>query len=782
LTISGECRHPADIEWAKQQSTSFRSRLNQQSEQQQQVYKSSLIYTGTSWDEWNDPHCGVRKRLIDKIRPYWKKKKKDADDSLLLWETLTEDSLLEALINEFESQSVVHIQSTMTLLIHQNEFANTIQRALQRVHHPTAKVRLQFRDKLERLQIIVQQQTMTFQRYANHFQMNEAALPFHIQSVQDWWPIQQFPTTKELNQKHDNHHPPKKRKRIRIDEEDDPDNQNVVNKTVKDDKFTKGGAAASKSNSGLVVKVVERPQNECPINHDNKSQQNSAETTSIRQIKQSYGVGPDQLAQSHDILASEELYSQTVADQIDQAYWEQEQIRDAQRIVKQRQQEYQQLLLLLQQKKWKQKHGGGSSHMEEELWNAREMLREACMSAGDLLLSKSPAQALDYFVQAKQIVQVQQQNSHVITVDNEQEDGSYFRRNLILVLGQAQINCGIAHVEMGWQDALRSHRHFTNAIALFDETMESANQLQEQANKDGVDADIRQAHNLQQLAFRWKGTALWHSSPSSTKPQQNKELAFDMFCKADHILDLYGNDCEFQLERYHAWTSWVDLVIQTMEQMSIRSSSPEWRDRLEEFFEIGIQNAIQTSTILQTKWHENFGPWEEEGIIILTAAQLLESRKEFRLWMKQQIDSALRPLSDSTIHADNNNNNLRKGSLFVSRGDVQSGSYSMSKRPFVLNPQGFQNQKNPNRRRRSPYNLGGTGYSNMGVSAKSPPTAAATAPTPRPKYRPWGDIMIDARTGQWIPKLVYPAVAPEMPAHIKEILDRRRTQDHASEG
>jgi hypothetical protein len=108
----------------------------------------------------------------------------------------------------------------------------------------------------------------------------------------------------------------------------------------------------------------------------------------------------------------------------------------------------------------------------------------------------------------------------------------------------------------------------------------------------------------------------------------------------------------------------------------------------------------------------------------------------------------------------------------------------MSKRPFVLNPQGFQKQKKLHRR--SPYNLGGTEYNNMGVSAATAaaacPIAAFGTPVTRPKYRPWGDIMIDARTGHWIPKLVYPAVAPEMPAHIKKILDRRRKQDHAVEG
>jgi hypothetical protein len=108
----------------------------------------------------------------------------------------------------------------------------------------------------------------------------------------------------------------------------------------------------------------------------------------------------------------------------------------------------------------------------------------------------------------------------------------------------------------------------------------------------------------------------------------------------------------------------------------------------------------------------------------------------------------------------------------------------MSKQPFVLNPQGFQKQKNHHRQ--SPYNLGGTGYSNMGVSA---PTSAAASPiatsaTPKmqPKYRPWGDIMVDAQTGHWIPNLVYLAVAPKIPAHIKENLDRRRKQDQAVKG
>jgi hypothetical protein len=148
---------------------------------------------------------------------------------------------------------------------------------------------------------------------------------------------------------------------------------------------------------------------------------------------------------------------------------------------------------------------------------------------------------------------------------------------------------------MGWKDTLQ----FTNAMPFFDDTIES--------KSDGVDADLQQAQNLQQLAFRWKGT----------------------ICRADGILGSYENDENFQLERYHTWTTWVDLVTQTMEEMSFPLSTLEWRDRLEEFFEIGIQNAIKTSTILQSIRPDNFGPLEDQELIILTPAQLLASRKEF---------------------------------------------------------------------------------------------------------------------------------------------------------
>jgi hypothetical protein len=66
-----------------------------------------------------------------------------------------------------------------------------------------------------------------------------------------------------------------------------------------------------------------------------------------------------------------------------------------------------------------------------------------------------------------------------------------------------------------------------------------------------------------------------------------------------------------------------------MEQISIQLSMLEWRNWLEEFFEIGLQSAIQMSTILQSIWLDNFGLLEDQEIVILTAAQLLESCKEF---------------------------------------------------------------------------------------------------------------------------------------------------------
>jgi hypothetical protein len=66
-----------------------------------------------------------------------------------------------------------------------------------------------------------------------------------------------------------------------------------------------------------------------------------------------------------------------------------------------------------------------------------------------------------------------------------------------------------------------------------------------------------------------------------------------------------------------------------MEQISIQLSMLEWRNWLEEFFEIGLQSGIQMSTILQSIWLDNFGLLEDQEIVILTAAQLLESCKEF---------------------------------------------------------------------------------------------------------------------------------------------------------
>jgi hypothetical protein len=87
---------------------------------------------------------------------------------------------------------------------------------------------------------------------------------------------------------------------------------------------------------------------------------------------------------------------------------------------------------------------------------------------------------------AKGIVQIQQQNSHIIIVmgKNEEEDnGPFFQCNLIVELGQAQINCGIAHMEIGWKDALWSRLHFTNAIPCFNDAIKSANNLHEQSKK-----------------------------------------------------------------------------------------------------------------------------------------------------------------------------------------------------------------------------------------------------------------------------------------------------------
>jgi hypothetical protein len=128
-----------------------------------------------------------------------------------------------------------------------------------------------------------------------------------------------------------------------------------------------------------------------------------------------------------------------------------------------------------------------------------------------LVESKSPQQALEYFPHAKGIVQIQQQNSFVIIVTGKEEDddiGPFFRRNLVLVLGQAQVNCGIAHMEMGWKDALQSQLHFTNAMPFFDDAIESANNLHEQSNSYGVDDGIYSVRMKMTMNSNWKGTIL----------------------------------------------------------------------------------------------------------------------------------------------------------------------------------------------------------------------------------------------------------------------------------
>ena len=204
-----------------------------------------------------------------------------------------------------------------------------------------------------------------------------------------------------------------------------------------------------------------------------------------------------------------------------------------------------------------------ADHVNDELnsanvniWNGREVLREAYMSAGDVLLwsverrkeeqgntndddtdpqgvsTKTLQKAIQYFKAANDLV-VQQQKLHKIMnpdASNDNVSYTFFCRNLLLLQTKAQINIGIGHIQLGihgyrsdrdpsrrmqFQMAVQECQIAYDMIKGMDHTSYwPVPEVKKSTDSDDDDQIVRrdqlEALQLGAFAIRWKATALWY--------------------------------------------------------------------------------------------------------------------------------------------------------------------------------------------------------------------------------------------------------------------------------
>jgi hypothetical protein len=709
LTVSGECRHAGDRTAA--QSTPFPSRLHDNPA----LYTPTNVYSGTAWDEWNDAVCGLRTRLCG---PQLLRIDYDA-----LVEPGRPAAVFEDMVSQTE-QTLIGMQSDFTRL----------KAKMERVY----SAKIVWRDRMEQLIIMggggTAAQRVQLERVGSQFQVHKA---LGVCTMEEWEVLMK-PRPIETKEK------TKKKKRIIVDSDDDNDD-NFVDETLKkpttetESQVLHSTVLPLDNDHGLQVKITE-PKKDTGLPQVN---------VSVNEIKQTMGVDIQQLEAARMEVEGEEEQARIEADAIDDA--EPELSSDeAKRRVKRARKAYERALL----------------HRDDtEVWNARELLREELMRAGDILLSSTATTsaivtttttrkkddreiALSYFDSAAALVRSQQQ------LDQKLGHDPYFALNLLLLLCRAKINIALACLQLAERYLCRSPRREEYLQRACQEAEAAIQQAQQMSQASEDCADLLRAFQLHALAMRNKGVALWHlqrrkeaqesfqaagTSPSHISPAGSTE--------DDPIL------LECQLERYNAWTTFADLAIGVLERADVTAI------RENETFYSEMFQMVQGAMFGASSASSDIRILTDEATDVTSPDELERSRLELETWWKERKNMAL--LRIDTTEPRN-----------VTRGDVSLSVGKAPTRRFVIGAS-TSTAKPPTSKITT---SNGQRHYKRGSTQQPVPRQHATV-TPRRRYRKWReDMVLDESTGKWVPQLEYPAVAPPLPLEFAAILAARRTK------
>lgn len=835
------------------------------------LYSSQNTYSGTSWDEWMDQERGLRSRLFALLRPYLPNNKTNHGLSFAeFWDDWTEPgqpaALLEAIVTQTE-QDMQTIQSQFTALCHPSKLAHQLRQALLDIiasqpsnssnnlgKPASVSVTLHWNDKMEKLMVrsaalFPRSGTLTLERHANKFQIPHgctSVLPTAFTTPHHWWteggmqwwePVKQkLPPPNLLRENNNNNTDGVRKKRRKVIEEsssssDDEPQKKVVSDSIHTTEhrsnntvsLDRRNALSSSSNStsnatsavGLVVKMGQSLAT--------KKKGSIDDDIALNAIKMRCGVNISDREAAFDNLQAEEANASRAAALVDdipvdgdmdavnlsirptmEEDWFEE-IGHAERRVRQRKRDM--------------KAAVDADYIDLEevhtaIWNAREMLREALMHAGDLLLwsaydeTDGPPSAntnknsfknrqtylsrsIQYFDEAHILVAAQQElhaRMHE-DINHLSDNDRFFRRNLMLLNGQALTNNGIARIELFLHlNNSRVHPRgltkgglLSSACEKLDDAIMSTRALKHQASTDAsvfgnnaaeTSMDTLQALQLESLALRWKATALWHSRKRTEATSTFRaaagvvDLEIPLSLDQEELVDA-AVDCH--IECYHAMTTLADLTLQSIKlatAFQIRESSALF-DGLMTTAATAIQKAATSSKTIESELKSDPDKLADfrEKHSILTPQELSDRMRADQEWWNRKKTASAQSFEKNSSHVS---------VALLPRSDLLAHNGSLSSDPvptgrYVVDPRARA-------RRKSKFNLGGVGFSNIGTSSHIEEDIEPVTQPCAPKYRKWReDMTMDLETGMMVPKLVYPSIAPEMPAHIIAILAARRS-------
>lgn len=749
LCVSGECRHPIDVRTAKK--SPFPSCLAQdglRGDGYTRLYSSQHTYSGMSWDEWNDESQGLKIRLFRAMKPYISSSKniKTCDE---WWDTLTDGPAmaLEAVLSQLETKEQQLQDAFMSLT---KRFRVQLEQVLL-AHYSSVSVKLSLVDKMEHWKVIVDGTQCQIQRYANEFQLHESVLTTDWKTVMLRHPLLENCTDLKNT---------KRRRLIRDDEVDDttPDDRatKLANARAIDNQPKMRQEKTSTANKGLSLRVV-KPHKYVP----------DTSTDSVRELKAALGVNVETLESARAVLEAEEGMASEAANEVDCAVFseadEDEALQDA------------------QDKVWRLKrvlrHIINRHAPNDEVWDARECLRQATMDAGNRFLwcSKSRreriSQAVKLFVYARTLVLLQHKLLQEMVNESWTDETRLFHRNVFLLQGQAEMNIGIAKIELAreqgrtnyWNEAITDlEAALRCAMVIMDRCSEDERMVD---NSHEILLDKLQAHELQMLARRWIGAALWYLDRWN-----EARVCFEQASSIpnDYLHISYSGDGEdilFQLsinlhvESYYSWVTLSDLASTVLEQASVSElrQNPKKYEEALDYALRALDKAAAISALIHRLVNEK---WihlsNDKGVI--AEIELRDTRRDLHDWWKRKEKVLL-----DRIPTDNRSYSVSS----LPRADIEvDPSYNVAPtRRMILKDE----------RKRKNSNKTSVGGSFAGVPSVVEDRHHSVVSTSQWVYRKWGDELLPHQpdeTGKSIPQLPAVSKSPVMPPEMTAVVAR----------
>lgn len=579
LLESGECRHEGDY---PKPNNPFKTRLTKNKtcdDGYTKLYSKDLKYAGFGWDEFYDEKYGVKTLLLKALKSLSSKSRLDS-----IWEKLLESGaqVFESCLDNHETKIQVLRKAAETL---RETIKQSLLQLLQKFAGGRGQVNFVTQDKMEYLEVRLQKEvagisSVKLQRRANEFQVqgSRGVLP-------DGWDRNMWKNHMNLPSRYVKSvvgpiesNGTKKRRRVIDDSSDD-----------------------------------EAPDANLHV-HEKKVQcENAEHTVSLKAIKVSMGVDVSGLETARESLEAENNSNAKV---LSEATTEDEHLVFS---IKNGRAKVARLRNILE-------HAEEVAKDPIEIWDVRDSLREEAMQLGnDLLLLHSCDRSIQHlkdarscFKEALQLVEQQEAAHSFVSKQYKDEDGFLCRqRNLQLLKGRAQTNCGIAALELSlapkspsimrkkWRgDASKELKSaIQSAKALYTKSMLHRDQG---GSASETIQNIIDAAQLESLASRSLGAVLWHDNKQSKAVECFNDashayhkiefLSKDGGSQRNGVLELYLDTLS---ECYSSCCKLYDLSASKIDELSMAVSKPDSKNNLQELLQIA-EKAISNAKVIVT--------------------------------------------------------------------------------------------------------------------------------------------------------------------------------------